>query len=600
MIKIKKSKEEEIYSFVIDRFLKFKNTRDVIDLEVEEWIKEYNFIVEDLDRTDLIDEDVILSDAWKSKLKLPVIFTQLKTIRPRLYASIFNNPDYIEITSSDPDLIEDLNNIREYLLSKLNKANFRKKVKQIINDCLMYPAAFIKLTVNDKGEPIINRVSYLDIWCPLTYNENTGFTEIFHRVETNINNLKIQEAKGIYSNTEKVLNTSYPKDIADLHKSIMAYHLGLESVETVDYTNVPMSYKPVELIEWWGKYDINDDGLDEDIIVTIANRQVGIRIDENKLGIIPFFPVRFMKEENLTYGKTLPQLLQNLQAEISTLRNQRLDLLNLMIEPPLKVRRTADISLSTLFLAPGHILEVDEDNDIVPIVSGQLPQVALIDEGNVKQDIQTVSGVTDPLMGIQSRTQTATAVSILTSEAATRIKDYVMDIVDDLIPVIMNFALFLKRYLKDDPMIYRYNAQKWIEFSEDYIKNFDLRINITNIMFNKDLRLQLLLNLLNVIGRLPGINIMPLIRQILELADIKNLDLIIPESSLEVKTKKTAVQRAMQAERKRLKTQFTSQPETRTTTPSLSEVKPVNPQLANVVSNPFIEMIKNLGGKLYQ
>ncbi|MEM5807067.1 MAG: hypothetical protein QW474_01620 [Candidatus Aenigmatarchaeota archaeon] len=604
MIKLKKDKEIEIVEWVKTHFQELYNTRLLIDELVEENIYKYNFLYEEFKPEDERNEFNYENEyeKWKSKITVPVIFTQVKTIRPRIIASLFNSPDYIDISCDDINISPFLPNIRQYLLSKLNKARFREKVKLAVSDALIYPCGWLKMTLNSHNEPQLYRIPYYNVWTSLIYNPSIGLPEVYHRTETDLNTLYLQEKNGVYHNIENVKDVAFPTDISNFEKRLFGYHLGLSSIEVAKISKRPASYKPIEILEWWGKFDINDDGIDEDIVVTLANREVCIRIDLNPYKFIPFFPIRLIKEENLIYGKTLAQLLNTFQEELSFNRRARLDFSSLVINPPLKIRRTADIDLATLFLAPGHLIEVDERDDVDFFTIGNIQPTMLTDDALINQDIQAVSGVSDVLRGISPSRQTATGLSILTSESATRLRDYVMDIAEDLVNIIQKFALWLKKYKKDDDaIIMRYNAQKWKEIPEEYLENFDFKINISNIMFNKDLRLQLLLNLLNVIGRLPNVNIYPLIEQILDLADIKNIDQIIKPLSESEVSRRVVAKRNIETERKRqkelIKQERATQEIIRNTGGGMLPT-PIVPTLQNIITNPFIELIKNLGGKL--
>ena len=287
----------------------------------------------------------------------------------------------------------------------------------------------------------------------------------------------------------------------------------------------------VEILEWWGSYDINDDGFDEKIIVSIGNREVGLRIDvyEDR---IPFFPIRVGKNTRTIYGRPLAQQLEMLQEELNELRSKRYDILDRTLKLMFKARRTSLIDWNTLFGAPGNVLLMDDIHEDLEIVEQKpVPASAYEEESITRADIEFVTGARD-YSGIGTR-GTATGVNAILSESATRFRSIVDDVVEDTLDLVEYVFLMIKKYSTKKESIKILNSQDWITItSEELAANYRVKIGISNITTpNKEMRIQLFINLLNVIGRIEGmVNIKEFIRTILNEADIRNVDAILDES----------------------------------------------------------------------
>ncbi len=105
--------------------------------------------------------------------------------------------------------------------------------------------------------------------------------------------------------------------------------------------------KPIPFWELWCRYDVDDDGEEDDIVVTI-NLETGVIMDAiyNPLfgSFRPFKKFVFSPVEYSRDGEGTCQILESIQNEINTLHNQRID-------------RITQINLPILLALRGHGLE---------------------------------------------------------------------------------------------------------------------------------------------------------------------------------------------------------------------------------------------------
>lgn len=596
---LSEEKKEEIYNYVIDEFRIIKDKRDLYDDRVYEWLRLYNSIPKDT-------RDGRAIEDWEHNIFVPYIFATVETIKPRAKASIYNDPYYLSVDAVDQAYAPAERKIRDWLLFKLDNMNFKGITSQSIDDAMIYPAAWTKVVTNEKidGEgnkhnyTNIHRVDYLDIWTD--FSRKPKIEWIFHRIESNINKLVIEQSKGHYENVENLFDTTYDIDILDKKSLIESLFLSLgdQGIDRPKEVESAKKRSKVELIEWWGSYDINDDGIDERIVVTIGNRSVGIRIDEYK-DDIPFFPVRIGKNSATVYGRTIAQQLELLQEELNDKRSKRADLLDRLLKLMFKARRTATFDWDTLFSAPDNVLLMDDiHNDLDVIRQDPLPASSYKEEDIIKGDAQYTTGANDyNNLGRSGAKNTATGISAILTESATRFRSHVDDIVEDLEPLINYIFYKLKKYSTDEESIRIMDSQAWENITPKDLKgNYRIKVGISNITTpNKELRMQMLINLLNVVGRIEGmINIKEFIKRIMSYADIKNIDSIFTEGTNSVQGKKVLATREAIADAKKKKIAGQVEP--------IQEIiegpgllpPPVAPSVPQSVQDPFLDIVRSI------
>jgi len=127
--------------------------------------------------------------------------------------------------------------------------------------------------------------------------------------------------------------------------------------------NVIDRNKPYEFYELWMKYDVDEDGEEDDIVVTI-HRSTGIIMDAiyNPLfsNFRPFIKFIFYPVEYSRDGEGVCQILESIQSEINTLHNQRIDRITEINCPVFFVQ--AGSGLENLHrIEPGKIYPVEGD-----------------------------------------------------------------------------------------------------------------------------------------------------------------------------------------------------------------------------------------------
>lgn len=166
----------------------------------------------------------------------------------------------------------------------------------------------------------------------------------------------------------------------------------------------------IELLEWWMKYDLDGDGIDEECQIIIANRTVVVRAIANPYyhQKRPVIKVCFCKVPGEWYGVGLIEPVMSLINQLTTVRRQRLDNVTLILNRMWKVKSTADIDPTKLIATPNGVVLVDNMDDIMPLEVNDVTQSSSSDCNQILNDIfaatvpQSLTGSIDDMKGTGS------------------------------------------------------------------------------------------------------------------------------------------------------------------------------------------------------
>jgi hypothetical protein len=109
----------------------------------------------------------------------------------------------------------------------------------------------------------------------------TEATFIAHRKAVTLSYLRQKEADGIYSNIDKVQESAEERTLDDLEQYLRDDYYPLN-------TSRDVASREVIIYECYKKIDINQDGILEDMIITVCDNTI-LRIEPNIYGRAPFF-----------------------------------------------------------------------------------------------------------------------------------------------------------------------------------------------------------------------------------------------------------------------------------------------------------------------
>lgn len=297
-----------------------------------------------------------------------------------------------------------------------------------------------------------------------------------------------------------------------------------------------------------GTYDSNDKGglykvhhyWEDDRHVAIINEDQCVVDEENPFwhGQKPYDKCCYVPKSNEFYGIGIPDILRDLQAELNTNRNMRIDYAAMTLRRMWKVRKDCGLTARDLVWKQGGILQVNEMDDVQEILVQQLPASTFSNEDIIKQDMRDATGCHDIIMGLAKADETATTTMTKDNNASLRFKYFINALVEDiLIPVAKKCVSLDQQFLNEDRVIRLVGdeADHILTVSpEDLLGNYDIIYAGTSVepMANKELYKQKVLDAYNLISNSPLIAEAPetqlaLVEELLGAMEIKDIQSIV-------------------------------------------------------------------------
>lgn len=503
--------------------------------------------------------------SWQSNIFVPATFKSIKTLLARIVAAILPGMkppfDAIGVEEKDKEAEGAVKRLIDYQFEKTNVFNkfvllvlqslvrgtsigkvYWKKDYRFVPRQVEYEEQRT-ITVDDKGKylkkkdfkyitetktktiydrkiiyegPDFEVIDVLGGFYPDPYAVNLNDSYVIHRVIRTEDYLK--KNKKNYQNITNALRTDYPGDDEWNHSRLK--NIGIPDPEMRQKSSTDQStsksddqLRKYELLECHCKYDINNDGFLEDCIITICNRQVMIKKVLNPYPEGCFVKIGFMPVLGEFYWQGVCELVEPLQKELNDKRNQRLDNVNLVLQPILQyVEGAIDTNLLKNFVyAPGARLPVKDINasawDRPPDVTAS----AYTEEQITTHDIQETSGALNVMQPSSQQNdihRTASGLFMLKGEAETNLK-LIVSLVEQ-----MGLADIAKKYnllnksLMTQPLTVRILGTKGHEYPlitpEDIqYYNHDFVFKGASAYVNREIRLAQFTKLMDVFSKIP-------------------------------------------------------------------------------------------------
>jgi hypothetical protein len=225
--------------------------------------------------------------------------------------------------------------------------------------------------------------------------------------------------QGIYSNLDEV-ETSIGSKGCNAWKD--PYYKAEYSNE--DYSKDKK--KPIEIWEYWGLFDPTGNGDFYEYVITIANGDVEIRCEVNPYDYQhkPFVASVNVLIDDEFYGVSELFAVRGLIKEATSLRNARLDQVNLTVHRMWVVDRASGINGKTLYARPNGIIYTNDMNGIRELPPPELPQSSYKEVESLSAEIQQSAASTGGggafADAARAFGRSATGASFISSIAASR------------------------------------------------------------------------------------------------------------------------------------------------------------------------------------
>lgn len=328
-----------------------------------------------------------------------------------------------------------------------------------------------KVSYISKNQPVFEVLPYNEFLFDASALSLQEADYVIHRKLVNYDYLIRREKEGVYKNISKIKDNIFTYEDDDIANR--AQYLSENSKNK--------ARKLYMLNEYWGRIDIDNDGLLEDVVITYCGNQI-LSIEENTYSMYPFFVFTPFLSMDSIAGRGLAELAENTQIiktalirEIleNTRRNNNRkifykvdDLLNpsqmVTSEQYVAVRDSADIN--NIF-APEPFEVISENS---------FSLVEYFDKEN-----QKVTGVSEMKHGLKQsvESQTATEAVIKYESANSQVQAIVLNFAETLKET-YRFLVYQNQRFMDNVQVVRL-LNDTIEINPQDIKDIDFDLNIS-------------------------------------------------------------------------------------------------------------------------
>lgn len=534
-----KMDDKKLLDKVVKNFTKAENAKSIYE---KEWKDNYRL--------------------YKSKLKeqrdganlfIPYTWATVEQLKARALQTLFSNTPYVGFAGNGRDDIDGAE-----LMEKLVYYQMKEKIKlpfkfiEALNSVYVYGTAIAlrqwkleektiskKQNIFDEETGIKTDVSIEEQVIKVYDDPDVEFIPIDDffpdpegwdiktcayactRAEKDLEYLKQKEKEGIYKLPDTIENDS-GDPITNFRDEIN----GISKNEEKSKTHELISY------------------YTDDVKIVVLNKKHIICKEENELYTKekPFERIVAFPQEKEFWGMAVVSVLKCLQEELNSTRNQRIDNVSLILNKVFKMRNGADIDPADVKSKAGHIIPVNDMNDIqvfdFPDVTGSAYQ----EEQIIKQDIQYISAVSEYSRGATpQRKETATTVTTI-QEASNVVFNYIIMVLEitGLLPLADAIKKLNQQYVTESKVIRLFDSAtgQWDypEITPDSIQgDYDVVSTSPRMeaQTTKENKRQQMLDMFNMFTSneltKPYVNAQEFMKKILDSYDIKDYEKLIQE-----------------------------------------------------------------------
>jgi len=525
---LSEEKQIEITSFLNNRFKYFETLRNTFDDEIEEEVKLYNNIDDNIDN----------KKDWEEKVKIPYIYTIVQTIVARLMQIFFGSQNYIKIYGEKNPAAKVARPMTLWVQYVLDRMKFKAQARDFLEDSLVHRVNFIQVrpvmaSAKKLKDVKFDVYSFHDVWFD-TKARNVLETDMFIRKIIKMIDIKLNKDR--YINIDK-LEKSSPPDPMRQKQEYLSKHGGEISYYDPEKNNIT---DEVEILSYHGVYDFGTLESPEikDVIFVWANRDVLIRAEEvdldteNKKMI---FPIRPMRQAKSLIGKSIPMLLKDMQRMLNEVASLRMQNFKLLIKLLFKYNKQGGVDLSECFARGGNAIGYEDNKDNINVfdIPNMIGPATLMGQ-EILQIMQQTTGATDFVMGTASArggTETASGIKSITEQALFKFNMMAENIYDDMLDFINFVILIWIKYGKEQIIRQYPELSELIESSTDDLIEHGhfIDIELRDLAQRRDIEQAQFINASNIL--MPLIekygNLQEYLRQVVDRLDMDNVDDII-------------------------------------------------------------------------
>lgn len=428
-------------TLVLDRFSDASTARAPYETD---WLRAYQMYRSF--KEDLPEEDEDLSNLF-----IPKTFADIESITPRIVMASISTKPWVTIMPREKDDVKRADMFSRLVQAQYDRQDMFLKMVDFYKQALIYGTSpgiigwrerkrvARQRTYRDRiiagvnatqrfGMPQISSIEKrqivdwddpwfepLDIWDFFPDPDGRKIRDMVYIIWREWSSVADMERAGVYDNIGAV------KDSLNAAQPNRPHDDRLTSIGKGSILSTNRRTKPVELLHMW----------QDDRVITVANKTVVCRdlSGDNYPyfhGRKPFVAIVDTPVPNEFWGIGTALATADLQEELNTRRNQRLDAATMNVYRMFVASRNAGINVKDLTWRPGGVVWVDDMTDvnkvIRPIDMPPVDRSAYEEESAIHRDMEQTNAVSDFLRGtLADSTKTATEIQAATLGANARV-----------------------------------------------------------------------------------------------------------------------------------------------------------------------------------
>lgn len=522
----------------------------------------------------------------RSNISIPYTFTQVETILPRLVESLFAARPYVTVKGREPQDEQNGKNMETLLDWQMNeRIDIQDVFHSGLKEMCIYGTCVSYVGWKYRERTVIKRMQ-TQVYEPDPMNpEEPRFDPIIGDMVPILDEFgqplttwEEQEVNDIdYDDPEvKFIDLGLffvDPNATDIDDARFAGHTCYKTKREIDdmaerdeemnvkWEDIPKEYQENkvrnERMSSVGLSSVNDENVeheDEDKLYKVDyyfedDRQVIIinRSYKAKDAKNPYWHKRkpYVKDvytdvPHEFYGMGVVEMLEDLQDELNTERNMRIDYRAMSLRRMWLVKKGTEAAKQNLtWRQNGRIYVEDLQDEIKALEAPTITGDSFNQEQIIKQDMRDASGAHDVVMGTSGGANTATETMTKDNNAAIRFKLIISSVEKRLLVGVARFMIQLNQQFIDSNRMFRVtgeNGDQWIQQTpEDIQGEFDLVAAGSSVepMANKEAYKQRMLEAFGVVANNPIMQQYPakiihMLKKVLEAFDIRDTDSILP------------------------------------------------------------------------
>jgi hypothetical protein len=474
--------------------------------------------------------------AYKHDIFVPYAFAYLEDLTAYFMLSVQASPITFSleprVRAISYESCQELEQIVHWALTD-ETAEFVLELEELIKNANLFNAAYMVNYPEIDGNSHFLNMHYdtpstLDVYPEPNVKRLSRMRWIIKKSWESIDHLKEEEKKGEYENVDESM-------VGYLQYDAVTQLLSSIGISTKGQY-YDKSTRQVELL----------DCMEDGDVITIAGRRSVIR-DTTKKKIKPFifpFPMvdyRGSGAPGEFFGSGVVEQIKPEQKELNTLRSQRRDNISLILNKLFIYDILAgEVDLSTLYSAPGNVIVTTNKEALSEMPIQDVTISSYKEEDAIKYDMQNISSMWDYARGATPRRRETASGIIRLQQAAQGRNEWILRKLDLYVlqPCAKRLLIFLREYLDPqdyDAIIGKDNHKdEFYNLSPDQIKRcFQVMPLTESIVSLKEMNLNMFLQAFDRLIRMPMVNHIALIKQLLIKLGQKNIKDILPMLSPE-------------------------------------------------------------------